>query len=354
MEVKFLNRFRYALCNEQIMCIDNVTKEIRKSSTFTCIGCGREMSAALGDVREHYYRHKNSESCSHETYLHNLAKKRIKDLFDSQDSFLIHYKAKNSCDLFGVCKLHRCQSSFWQIIDLKEFFDTCELEKVSGNFRPDVLLTHSEFPNRRLFIEIHVNNPCSPEKLGSGIKIIEIDVFNEDTIIYPFHEQLQNVHFYNFKFNRKMVPSTKLDRFTLLVHEDGTQEFKIDSIDCFKKDEHLMDAEFDMIIRKPNDNINLNMLGLAQTMIKGTYVYNCIFCRKYHTCVATITKKSVDAQSGKERKVTSHYRATDFSDKERWAIASQCKNYSPNIWGSHDLINKYGSQNFILWERDRK
>lgn len=351
MDIKYLNRFRYALCNGQIMCIDDVTKDIRKSSTFTCIGCGHEMSAALGDVREHYYRHKNSESCSHETYLHNLAKKRIKELFDSQDSFLIHYKAINSCDLYGVCKLHRCQNSFGQKIDLKEFFDTCELEKVCGNFRPDVLLTHSEYPNRRLFIEIHVNNPCSPEKIGSGIKIIEIDVFNEDTIIYPFHEQLQNVHFYNFKFNRKIVPSTVLERYSLLVHEDGTKEFKIDSIDCFKKDEHIEDAEFDMIIRKPNNNINLNMLGLAQTMIRGTNVYNCAFCRKYHTCVATITKTGVDARSGEEKKVTNHYRVTNLSDEDRWAIAPQCKNYIPNIRGCHDLIKKYGSHNFILWER---
>lgn len=354
MDVKYLNRFRYALCNGQIMCIDDVTKEIRQSSTFTCIGCGHEMSAALGDVREHYYRHKNSESCSHETYLHNLAKKRIKELFDSQDSFLIHYKAINSCDLFGACKLHRCDNSFWQKIDLKDFFDTCELEKVCGNFRPDVLLTHSEFPNRKLFIEIHVKNPCSLEKIGSGIKIIEIDVFNEDTIIYPFHEQFNNVHFYNFKFNRKIVPSSKLDRFSLVVNEDGTKEFKIDSVDCFKKDEHIEDAEFDMIIRKPNSNINLNILGLAQTMIKGTNVYNCAFCGRYHICVATITKKEIDTQSGEEIQVTNHYRVTGLSDEDRWAIAPQCKNYSPNIRGCHDLIIKFGSHNFILWEKNRK
>lgn len=353
MVVKYLNRFRYALCNGQIMCIDDVTKEIRQSSTFTCIGCGHEMSAALGDVREHYFRHKNSESCSHETYLHNLAKKRIKELFDSQDSFLIHYKAKNSCDLYGTCKLHRCENSFWQKIDLKVFFDTCELEKVCGNFRPDVLLTHSKFPNRKLFIEIHVKNPCSQEKIDSGIKIIEIDVFNEDTIIYPFHEQFKNVHFYNFKFNRKIVPSSKLDRFSLVAHEDGTKEFKIDSVDCFKKDEHIENAEFDMIINKPNDKVNLKSLGLAQTMIRGNNVLTCAFCRKFNNCVVTITQTILDDKSGKEIPVTKNYWARGLSENDHWMIASQCKNYIPNINKCHNLIQMYGSHRFILWERDK-
>ena len=96
----------------------------------------------------------------------------------------------------------------------------------------------------------------------------------------------------------------------------------------------------------------LALLGLAQTMIKGTYVYSCTFCRRYHTCVATIRKKVVDAPSGEERIVTNHYRVTGLSDEDRWAIAPRCKNYSPNIRGCHDLIKKYGRHNFIVWERN--
>lgn len=352
MADKFLNRFRYALCNERIVSIDDVTKEGRKSSTYICIGCGHEMVACLGEVRKHYFRHKNNENCSNETYLHNLAKRKIKDIFEQNEQFYIYYNAINSCDLFGKCKLHRCERSLWQTIDLKRFFDTCELEKTCGNFRPDVLLSHSKFPKRKLFIEIHVNNPCSSEKKGSGIKIIEIDVFNENTIIYPFHEQLNNVHFYNFKFNRKVVPTTKLDRFSLLVHDDGNKEFKIDSIDCIKKDAHIENAEFDLIIQKPNEKINLVSLGLAHAMIKSTNVLNCRFCSKYSICVAFITRKSIDEKTGKEKQVTSHNRVIDLSDQDRWAIASQCENYIPNIQYCHDLIKKYGSRNFIIWERN--
>lgn len=351
---QFLNRYRYALCDGRVVNIDDVTKESRKTSKFTCIGCGREMVACLGEVREHYFRHKNNENCSNETYLHNLAKRRIKEIFDQEAPFYIYYKAINSCDLFGTCKLHRCENFFWQTIDLKEYFDTCELEKPYDGFRPDLLLSNSGFPSRKLFIEIHVRNKCTPEKIESGIKIIEIDVFNERTAIYPFHEQLPNVHFYNFKFNRKIVPSSKLDRFSLLAHDDGTKEFKIDSVDCFKKDKHIESAEFDIIIKKPNDKINLKSLGLAQTMIRGTNVLTCAFCRKFNNCVVTITQKILDDKSGKEIPVTNHYRAHGLSENDRWTIASQCKNYIPNISGCHNLIQKYGSHRFILWERDKR
>ena len=353
MEDKYLNRFRYALCNGQILCIDDVTKEIRKTSTFTCIGCGHEMSAALGDVREHYYRHKNSESCSHETYLHNLAKKRIKELFDSQDSFLIHYKAINSCDLYGVCKLHRCENSFWQKIDLKDFFDTCEIEKVCGNFRPDVLLTHSEFPNRRLFIEIHVKNPCSPEKIGSGIKIIEIDVFNEDTIIYPFHEQLPNVHFYNFKFNRKIVPSTKLERFTCIQKADKINVHSLSFIDCTEFSNHLDNTRFEITIVKPNEDIPTLMLGYAQCVVRGIRVRYCHFCINVHVCRRVIETQIIKDDKTNEEKTVQRIVSPNSIDFDRlWETAKQCNYFKSNVRECHDLIKKYGSHNFIVLERN--
>ena len=206
---KLLNRYRYALCNEHVVSIDDVTKESRKSSKFTCLGCGHEMVAVLGDVREHHFRHKNNENCSNETYLHNLAKKRIKEIFDTQEDFIIRYRAINSCDLFGSCPLNFCKIGFKWNLNLKEFFDTCEIEKRCGKFIPDILLTHSNHPNRKLFIEINVNHPCTDEKLNSGFRIIEIDVDCEQTIIYPFDEEIENIHFFNFDFKREITPSKK-------------------------------------------------------------------------------------------------------------------------------------------------
>lgn len=353
MEDRLLNRFRYALCNGQTVKIDDVTKESRKSSKFTCIGCGHEMVAVLGDIREHHYRHKNNENCSHETYLHNLAKKRIKEIFDSQKSFFIHYKAINSCDLFNVCKLHRCQRSFWQEIDLKEFFNTCELEKVCGNFRPDVLLTHSEFPNRRLFIEIHVNSPCSPEKIGSGIKIIEIDVLNEDSIIYPFHEKLHNVHFYNFKFNRNIVPSTKLERFTCIQKAEKKNVHSLAVINCTEIANHIDNARFDITIKNPKEDISTLILGYAHCVIRGIRVRNCRFCLGANKCQRIIqTQRIKDEKTDEEKEIQRVVSPNTIDLKLLWDIAKQCNYFVLNIQGCRDVIKRYGSHNFILWERN--
>ena len=352
MKDKLLNRFRYALCNGQIMCIDDVTKEIRKSSKFTCIGCGHEMAAALGDIRKHYYRHKNNESCSHETYLHKLAKKRLKEIFDSQDSFFILYNAINSCDSFRTCKLHRCHKSFMQPIDLKEYFDTCELEKVCGNFKPDVLLTHSEFPNRKLFIEIHVKNPCSPEKIASGIKIIEIDVSNEDTIIYPFNEQLTNIHFYNFSFTRSIVPSTKFERFSLIQKTEKKNDPSLAYINCNDLTNHLENARFAVTVTKPQKGFSTIILGYAYCVIKSIQVRNCRFCKNASICQRIIQTQVIkDEHSNKKKEIQRTVSPNKIDIRLLWDIAKQCKYFVSNVQDCRNYIKKFGSHNFILWER---
>lgn len=347
---KLLNRYRYALCNDHVVSIDDVTKESRKSSKFTCLGCGHEMVAVLGDIREHHFRHKNNENCSNETYLHNLAKKRIKEIFDNQEDFLIRYRATNSCDLFGSCPLHFCKKEFKWNLNLKEFFDTCEIEKGCGKFRPDILLTHSKYPNRKLFIEINVNHPCTDEKLNSGFRIIEIDVDCEQTIIYPFDEEFENIHFFNFDFNREIKPSKKLERFSLIGIDEKNKETKQDSIDCCQLNDHLPNAVFDITIKKTNDSISLDLLGLAQTMIHGITVRHCGFCNNRWRCVVSYDKNIID-KDGNKKVVQCKVKPEKLSNEMQWKVAERCTTYQPNISGCHKLIRQYGPQNFILWEK---
>lgn len=346
---KFLNRYRYALCDGRIVNIDDVTKESRKSSKFTCLGCGHEMVAALGEVREHHFKHKNNENCSNETYLHNLAKKRIKEIFDNNEHFLILYTAENSCEHYGSCPFHRCKKEFQWPLNLKEYFDTCEIEKVCGGFRPDILLSHSEHSERKLFIEINVNHPCTEEKLNSRFRIIEIDVDSERSIIYPFDECLEHIHFYNFDFKREITPHTKVERFSLLA-TDNNKEFKQDKIDCCKFNEHLANAVFDIIIKKRNDKISLDLLGLAQTLIHGTHVRHCGFCNNRWRCVVTYEKNVTD-KDGNKKVLHRNVKPDALSNKMQWKAAERCETYQPNIRGCHELIKKYGSQNYILWEK---
>ena len=351
MNEKLINRYRYALCNGHIISIDDVTKESRKSSKYLCLGCGHEMVAVLGDIREHHFRHKNNESCSNETYLHNLAKKRIKEIFEGQDNFFIIYNATNSCELFGTCPFNECKKEFKWSLDLKKYFDTCEIEKGCSGFRPDLLLTHSEFPNRKLFIEINVHHPCSEEKLHSKTRIIEIDVNCENTVIYPFNEDFENIHFYNFDFNRGIIPNRTVNRFSLLNNDNG-KEINIDTIDCTKLNNHLPNADFDIIIKNKNEEISLELLGLSQTILHGTEVRYCGFCNRRIGCKVSVIKKVVNESDGTVKDVKSITYADYLSNEDKWIAAKKCVNFKPNIYGCRSIIREYGEHNFILWEKN--
>lgn len=348
---KYLNRYRYALCNEHVVNIDEVTKESRKSSKFTCLGCGHEMVAVLGEVREHHFRHKNNENCSNETYLHNLAKKRIKEIFDSNEHFHVLYAAANSCEHFDSCPFHRCKKEFKWPLDLKEYFDTCEIEKGCGGFRPDILLTHSEHPNRKLFIEINVNHPCSDEKLNSGSRIVEIDVVSEQTIIYPFDEGFEHFHFFNFDFKREITPNITIDRFSLIAIDVKNTDSKQDTINCFDYNEHLPNADFDIIIKKKHEQISLESLGLAQTILHGTSVRHCDYCSNRFQCYISIPVKLKHKKTGK---IVDGYRKEYIykkKDVNKWAQAKDCKFFQQDFRVANDIIRNYGRNNYILWNK---
>ncbi|MBQ0115200.1 MAG: hypothetical protein KBT10_04955 [Bacteroidales bacterium] len=319
--MKLLSQFRYALCNGQVKEINNVTKECRKSEKYTCLGCGNEMVAVLGQVREHHFRHKNSENCSNETYLHNLAKKMIKEIFDTQEYFVIQHNANNVCEQLDSCPFKRCKKNVQRKIDLKKYFDTCEIEKTCGGFRPDVLLTHSEHSDRKLFIEVNVNHPCTYEKINSGIRIIEIDVDSELTTIHPFDEQNRHMHFFNFKFERKIRPTTKVERFSLLSDDKG-KHLKLDEIDCCQFDEHLPNAVYDIISQEPNDNNSL-ISGLAHALNHGEDIRHCYFCLIRHC---------------------------NRPDKG-WIAAASCPYYIRDKRKCIAIERKYADCDFVFWKK---
>jgi len=352
MEDKLINRYRYALCNGHIISIDDVTIDNRKSSKFTCIGCGREMVAALGEVREHYFRHKSHESCSNETYLHELAKRKIKEIFDEQDHFYIVYNANNTCTNYDSCPFHSCNKDYKQNLDLKEYFDTCEIEKGCGKFRPDILLSHSEISSRKLFIEINVHHPCSEEKLKSGFRIIEIDVNSEQTVIYPFNEDFGHIHFFKFDFNRSIIPHKKLKRFSVI--KNGNEiEYKMNVINCDKYKEHLENTLFDLILLNEDKANEFPLLGFSECMKRKITVRNCLFCKQYYTCKRLIfPKRVIDKETGLEKYVEERKSPKDCEFSSLWKAAELCHFFNANLRGCNMLINNFGKQNFILWENE--
>lgn len=166
--------------------IYDVPDEGHLNRVFTCIGCGGMMVACIGKKRK-YFRHKLEEAnCNKETYLHKLAKLRIKEKFDDTTKpFKISLWGETQCYLHceRFSPNNCCAEGKHPFIDLHEYYDTCELEKGVDGYIADLLLTSVEHPDRKpILIEVFVKHKCTEEKIDSGNKIIEVSVKDEDSI----------------------------------------------------------------------------------------------------------------------------------------------------------------------------
>ena len=197
------------------MHINNVDDEYRKQHKFYCLQCGKEMIANLkDDYRCKHFSHKNKSNCSYETYLHSLSKKLIKQVYDNSPEFYLKYFD------FEICSYSDCQyrtyeckhSDILRSVNLKDWYDICEVEKEINGYVADVLLTSSKPNIPPLLIEIYVHHECSPEKKNSGLRIVETAITSEDDI-YKICQDMCIVEssmsrLYNFK-RGKSVPLTR-------------------------------------------------------------------------------------------------------------------------------------------------
>lgn len=149
---------------------------------YICIACGHKMIVAMGDKNEWHFRHKEPHpECDHESYLHRMAKDIIKERFDNSDTFNVSYYMRDVCTNYKKCHKHTCscERRYPKTINLKEEYDTCTPEDKVGDFpfRADLRLSSSKNPDKEsIFIEIAYTHDCEPEKINSGIPIIELKV----------------------------------------------------------------------------------------------------------------------------------------------------------------------------------
>ena len=186
-----MKQIKYSYCideNDNLIHINTLTNETRHAHKWRCLQCGQEMVANLGTKKAWYFSHKADTACNRESYLHKLAKRRIREKFLSSDSFPITFVRNIPCNQQYKCIFFNnseCQVRNVSIpFDLKKWYDTCQEEITVGEFRPDLLLTCSTKPNRKpLFVEIYVNHPSEETKRNSKHKIIETtQIKSEDDI----------------------------------------------------------------------------------------------------------------------------------------------------------------------------
>lgn len=156
---------------------------------YKCLACGEAMRPVMGEERVWHFRHKiNNPQCSEETYLHRLAKALIKE-----ESFFITYNIQETCPNIKNCphRSEKCYSTKRHKIDLKEIYDTCEVEKTDGNslYRADLKISSNKRSDTKpIFIEVDCTHDCTPGKIDSGIQIIELKINEEKDILKPLEE----------------------------------------------------------------------------------------------------------------------------------------------------------------------
>ena len=306
-------KYRNALdADGNIIEIEHVSNEDRKINKYYCIGCGDEMKAALGEKIIHYFSHKNNCNCSPETYYHNLAKRILKHKFDSSTQFPVKYYAHNDCPKAPQCKLkdhhnwEGCSSVVLRTINLKDFYNTCTEEEFYNGFKADLFFTHTDYPDRNpLFLEVAVTHNCTPEKINSKIRIIEIKVQNEDDIHREIIEnegefinesnitksnekELSPIRFYNFKRKSNDKGSNLLSRFYLFINKYGkcqalckSNVIKCSEVDSDHRNHFLLEVTISEEAIPKGLKFNLYDLGMALASEYGLDVKSCILCNRF-------------------------------------------------------------------------
>lgn len=363
-----------------VIHIDEVTKDNR-AKHYYCVGCGGEMSAVLGDKREHHFRHKEAH-CSWESYLHKLGKIQLKQRFDTQKEFVIKYYVEHHCDKSKGCKLEpiyrdkKCNRRELIAFDLKKLFDTCEEEVTHKGFRADLMLSSKENPEREpIFLEISVTHDCEHEKLASGIQIIELKITDEKDVLRPLIEEdslfgqrnsehpydfntLPPIRFFNFK--RMFETNRPLERFWVAKDDNGILRGNCiqDNLNCRNvADYHLEESIYEIAIpsevfvnnRKPN----LYEYGMTKAINAGIDVRHCGICDKYNRCILNYTEEVEDKNTGEKRMIPRQIWMHQIPDNkmDKVAQANGCKNYSHNRFFVNQVLNNLRILPCWEWKR---
>ena len=336
-----MGHIKYSYClneNDELIHISGVTVENRHCHTFRCLECGCELTAKIGKIKVPHFSHQADTACDGESYLHKLAKRRIRDRFLSADSFPVTFIRDVPCQDSSQCPCCDKSYCFERNVsiqsDLKKWkdnivYDTCREEVRFGEFQPDLLLTCSAKPNREpVFIEVYKTHLSEEPKLASSYRIIETTKIKSeadiDNIIERGFIEGQNCHTFNFNpklplIRKKDIP---IDRFVLFKSGAATIYRAVENIVmCDKLNQRAepnsvrelnmrgsIDIWGDLTERK---QLNSYQAGLVYLVKKGLDIRNCILCKfnkfnDYYSNYICILYKSLGAESPKPRQSTAN------------------------------------------------
>lgn len=263
------------------------------------------MLTKKGKIREHHFCHRQVVECNGETYTHKCAKQFIKNLFDRQDHFYISFTRTIECCLKETCEYQasdlainngKCSQEKDVRYDLKEYYDTCELEAQYNGFVADILLKNSQKPEiKPCFIEIAVTHPCEEAKINSRIPIIEISIpagtdnFDElktisETAELPFGKKTKKgieVTFRNFKKSGiSKVPHNIYDVLAFFINGNGKAQVRRYKNSCPSYGRRHLEHGSDYEVHFSNEYVAYNG-GVAIANLENKRVPNCWVCQHH-------------------------------------------------------------------------
>ena len=197
----------------------------QRNEKYLCPICGETMTPHMGRIRRWHFVHKNTKDCSYESYLHMLAKIRIRDAFFSSKCLLLSYEASAECSYdCPFIDSPKCTGKKRVTFNLKDYYDNCELEAPYKQFRADLLLSSSK--NSKLpptLIEIKVTHKCTDEKINDGARIIEIPISSEEDIDNIINNAVLNAVRYSSPIYHRFI--NPKDKVIILYNFNKKEKF---------------------------------------------------------------------------------------------------------------------------------
>lgn len=372
--------------------INSITTDNRAAHKYYCLGCDKEMVPVLCKDKTDHFRHKVNDLCNPETYLHNLAKKYLAKKFETQAKFEVSYYITNecphriSCQLFKRFHWEECFGTTLRTFDLKEKYDTCQVEGVFNGYRADVLLTNSKDPGiPPIFLEVSVSHDCTPEKLRSGNRIIEMKIRNEADFKRPIvenngpmvpvkEEPKPQSSYYRYGSLHEPEPSfIMFHNFNRLFHDDDLKKLDFfaifddgtwDSVDQFLPcknvgTKYLEPSVFELgLLRggfrgrmsKSND---LFSLGYSQALLHGRAKRHCFYCTRYLGCTIPREEERINRRTGQKEIFVHQVYNRNINDNQidKFELASNCKDWSLNEYLCNQVKPYYLDDYVFIWVR---
>ena len=310
-----IKQIKYSYCVDErgeLVHVNDLTDATRHARKLYCLQCGQEMVANLGQKKAKYFSHKAETACDGESYLHKLAKRKIREKFMSTENFPISFSRDVPCKESKTCI---CAKKEWcinknvviandlRIWNGRVLYDKCEEEVSVDAFRADLLLTYTKEKNREpIFIEIFKTHQSSETKVNSKYRIIEtLPIKSEeviDDILQRGFVEGENCVLFNFNPHLPSIRKTDvpIDRFVLFRNGAAkvynalgysvlcgnlNQRCNPDSVAELNMRPHGIDV---WGVNDQNDTLDSYQTGLLYFVKKGMAIRNCVLCkyRKYN------------------------------------------------------------------------